>query len=54
MKNPTNDEVNLANRVFRGGYWTNYRRSLRSTMRYTGTPTTRFYGLGFRVVRNKR
>ncbi len=41
-----------ANRVFRGGSWYNYARYCRSAYRKSYPPDTRYYLLGFRLVRS--
>jgi formylglycine-generating enzyme required for sulfatase activity len=40
-----------SNRVFRGGSWSNYAQILRSAYRDYYTPSSRYYFIGFRVVR---
>ncbi|MDR3341609.1 MAG: hypothetical protein LBT14_02265 [Treponema sp.] len=39
-----------ADRVFRGGSWSNGGRGLRSVYRFNITPSLRDYGIGFRLV----
>ena len=39
-----------ANRVMRGGSWSNDPRNCRSALRFINTPVVRYYSIGFRVV----
>ncbi|MBF0273379.1 MAG: formylglycine-generating enzyme family protein [Magnetococcales bacterium] len=51
MKNPFRNEVNVRDRVLRGGSYDNGAKRARSAERYWHAPTSRYDYIGFRLVR---
>ncbi len=51
MKNPIKDEKD-SRRVYRGGCWDDYPEDVRSSSRDDDAPTSQYYYLGFRLVKN--